>query len=680
MKRILVVAAVVGLFGGFAVPAHALPAAPATLTVTSKQVPNTALNAAAVDVSWAKDAAVTAYQVVAVAAGQTTQFGSAPSCSDTTCNSVVSSLSGGVQYEFTVTAIDANGGTAASKQTAVPASIPGKPSVVTATATASGQVTLSWLPPSNTGGLPLTAYTITDGAAVSKSAAGDATSLAISNLTAGSPYVFKISATNALGSSAADTFSSVIAYGPASAPFAPVATVSDSSVSVSWSAPASNGAAITGYKVFLINGSGADVGTPITALSTATSASFSSLAVGTYTVKVLAANAAGDGSRSAASNTVTVATPSAPAAPVAQVSGSTVSASWSAPAAGSGSITGYTAYLLDANGADVASQIVTNPLSVSFTSLAVGTYTVKVLATSAVGSSARSSGSNAVVVAAPSPLSSPSANATGTSITVSWAAPASGSSPITGYKVYLINNNGQDVGSPVQVAAGTLTATISSVSPGTYTVQVVATNSVGDSTRSPGSSPVIVNSPVVSPPAPAPSSSPSATPTPSVTPTPTVSPTPTSSPTPTVTPTPTPTVSPSPTPSPSQSESPTPTPTSTPTPTPSGSPSSSPEPKPAVSLPKSSAGSTTLGVTVARGVATVKVDKPIQLSVSGKRGVVVKVAITDPIGNSLALKNVKIGPSQRLTTAAFAPTKTGTYLVVVKIGTATKRLTLKVKR
>jgi hypothetical protein len=99
-----------------------------------------------------------------------------------------------------------------------------------------------------------------------------------------------------------------------------------------------------------------------------------------------------------------------------------------------------------------------------------------------------------------------------------------------------------------------------------------------------------------------------------------------------------------------------------------------------VSLPKSSAGSTTLGVTVARGVATVKVDKPIQLSVSGKRGVVVKVAITDPSGNSLALRNVIIGSSGRLNTAAFAPTKTGTYLVVVKIGTATKRLTLTVKR
>jgi outer membrane biosynthesis protein TonB len=85
-------------------------------------------------------------------------------------------------------------------------------------------------------------------------------------------------------------------------------------------------------------------------------------------------------------------------------------------------------------------------------------------------------------------------------------------------------------------------------------------------------------------PTPTPSGTPTPTPTPTITPTPTPTPsgTPTPTPTPSVTPTPTPTPSgtPTPTPTPTVTPTPTPTPSGTPTPTPTVTPTPTPTPLP----------------------------------------------------------------------------------------------------
>lgn len=284
--------------------ASAAPSTPGSVVVVSKSLADTETNKAVVEVSWTPSTGAIAYSVSAVAQGETTRIGSSASCTATKCTSTVGDLSGGVSYGFTVTAV----GSDASQQSAsavsfVPASIPGNPAVVSAT-TGNASVTLAWTAPANDGGSPILDYTVTDGANITQSVPNDRTSVAVSGLTAGNIYKFNIKARNSIGKSSGVDFSQVTAVATPSAPAAPTVSVSTTSVTVSWVAPSSNNSDITGYKVYLINNSGTDVGQPTAATNTSTT--LTSVAVGTYTAKVVATNSIGDSDRSAASASFSV--------------------------------------------------------------------------------------------------------------------------------------------------------------------------------------------------------------------------------------------------------------------------------------------------------------------------------------------------------------------------------------
>jgi|GEM_PF-532076 len=181
------------------------------------------------------------------------------------------------------------------------------------------------------------------------------------------------------------------------APATPTASVSGSSVTISWTAPANGGSAITGYKVSL------DGGTPVTVGAGVTSYTFTGVAVGGHSGTVVATNSVGDSVASGASNSVTVAeppaeptAPEAPAAPTASVSGSSVTVSWSAPANGGSAITGYKVSLDGGTPVAVGAGVISH----TFTGVAVGAHTATVIATNAVGDSAASAASNSVTVVA----------------------------------------------------------------------------------------------------------------------------------------------------------------------------------------------------------------------------------------------------------------------------------------
>lgn len=88
--------------------------------------------------------------------------------------------------------------------------------------------------------------------------------------------------------------------------------------------------------------------------------------------------------------------PGAPAAPTAALSNGAITVTWQAPtSAGTDPITSYT--VQNNSGVTVCSWT-TGPLSCTVTGLSVGTYTFKVAATSAAGTSAYSSASNSVTV------------------------------------------------------------------------------------------------------------------------------------------------------------------------------------------------------------------------------------------------------------------------------------------
>jgi len=187
---------------------------------------------------------------------------------------------------------------------------PGQVTNVTGTA-AYDSANLTWSAPS-TGGVPST-YTVTPylgstaQAATTVTGSPPATGVNIPGLTQGDSYTFTVQASNPNGSGAASAHSAAVVPTGPSAPSAPTglsASPASNQAQVSWTAPGSNGSAITGYTITPYIGSTAQ--TPTQVLSgTATSASVTGLTNGSsYTFTVAATNNLGTGPASSATNSV----------------------------------------------------------------------------------------------------------------------------------------------------------------------------------------------------------------------------------------------------------------------------------------------------------------------------------------------------------------------------------------
>jgi hypothetical protein len=197
---------------------------------------------------------------------------------------------------------------------------PSAPTGVTATA-GNGQATVSWTAPSD-GNSAITSYTITpyvgSAAQTPKVISGSppTTTATVGGLTNGSSYTFTVAATNAVGTGPASAASNAVTPAAPTAPAAPAgvtATTGNATATVTWSAPANGGSAITSYTVTPYLAGVAQAATTVTGSPPATTATVSGLTNGSsYTFTVTATNAVGTGPASAASNPVT---PSAVAAP-----------------------------------------------------------------------------------------------------------------------------------------------------------------------------------------------------------------------------------------------------------------------------------------------------------------------------------------------------------------------------
>jgi hypothetical protein len=142
-----------------------------------------------------------------------------------------------------------------------------------------------------------------------RTAAAGSTSLVVTGLTNGAAFNFQVSATNAIGTSAFSAVSNTVVPAPpatvAGAPTIGSATAGNSSATLSWTAPASNGgSAITGYSVRAF--AGATLARTQAVTGNAGSVVVTGLTNGTaYTFDVAAVNAAGTGAASARSAAVT---------------------------------------------------------------------------------------------------------------------------------------------------------------------------------------------------------------------------------------------------------------------------------------------------------------------------------------------------------------------------------------
>jgi hypothetical protein len=251
-------------------------------------------------------------------------------------------LAGGTTYQVRVRAVNPAGPGAASAAVPVTlAAAPSSPSNLAVTAIVGSQVTVAWSPP--TGGTPPEGYVLEGGLQPGEVLAmlPTGSSLPIFTFVApsGAFYVRIRAYAGASWSAASNELRIYInAPVPPSAPAYLLSLVSGSTVALSWTNTLTGGAPTS----LRLNVSGAWTG-PLP-LPMGEAFTLAAVPTGTYTLSVIAVNAAGE---SAPSNAVTMTVPGAcgsgPEAPrnfVARASGRTIYVAWDAPASGA-AVTDY---------------------------------------------------------------------------------------------------------------------------------------------------------------------------------------------------------------------------------------------------------------------------------------------------------------------------------------------------
>jgi hypothetical protein len=189
---------------------------------------------------------------------------------------------------------------------------PGAPTIIRNATAGDGIATVNWTAPASDGGSPLLGYVVTPYVGYSPRPAttfnSTATTQTVTGLVNGTQYRFRVQAFNAVGTGGFSTVTNPVV--PAlTAPGAPTiirnATAGDTTATVNWTAPASDGgSAILGYVVTPYVGFSPRPSTTFN--STATTQTVTGLVNGTqYRFRVQAFNAVGTGGFSTVTNPVT---------------------------------------------------------------------------------------------------------------------------------------------------------------------------------------------------------------------------------------------------------------------------------------------------------------------------------------------------------------------------------------
>ena len=336
--------------------ATSAPGAPTGLTATAS-------GATQIDLSWTAPAstggsAITGYKIEVSSNGGSSWTDQVANTNSTATTYAHTGLAAGDTRHYRVSAINANGsGTASNVDSATTATtVPGAPTGLTATASGSTQINLSWTAPAITGGSAITGYKIEvssdGGSSWSDQVANTnstATTYAHTGLTAGTTRHYRVSAINTNGSgTASNVDSATTGTTVPGAPTGLTATASGATqITLSWTAPGSTGgSAITGYNIEVSSDGGSSWSDLVanTSNTTTTYQHTGLTAPSTRHYRVSAINANGSGTASNVDSATTGTTvPGAPSGLSATASGSTrINLSWSAPASTGGSaITGY---------------------------------------------------------------------------------------------------------------------------------------------------------------------------------------------------------------------------------------------------------------------------------------------------------------------------------------------------
>ncbi len=364
----------------------------------------------------------------------------------TSTSYTVTGLTAGDSYDFEVIATNGAGDSPPSllpsiSTTAAAATVPGQVTGVTAGATTTDSVALSWTAPASGGAAA--AYTVNvrttagPGPWIAASTTATGTAYTVIGLTAATSYDFEIIATNWMGSGTASAVVTIVTASPAAGTPGAVIGLSTgattfSSIALVWTAPSSGGA-VTAYTVnYRVSGSMFWVAASTTV--TGTSYTVTNLAPSTsYDFAVVATNASGPGATSAA---VTVATPAAPAAAPGAITGlaagsvtsSGVPLSWTAPTTG-GAAADYTVnYRVTGTAAWTTASTAVATTSYTVTGLQPSTsYDFQVIPTNGTGSGPASGtitvSTGAAFTVPDQPIALTAGTITSTTVALSWSAP-----------------------------------------------------------------------------------------------------------------------------------------------------------------------------------------------------------------------------------------------------------------
>jgi parallel beta-helix repeat protein len=272
---------------------------------------------------------------------------------------------------------------------------------------------------------------------------------------------------------------------------APVLTPGNVNISVGYTAPNSNGAAIITYSI-----QRATVSAMTTGLTTVTSLvnpyPSTGLVNGTpYFYRVAASNAAGLGTYSAVASATPATVPAIVVISSTAAGNQTVSLAWAAPLSNGAAITGYDLmYSLSSNVAtftSLSSGLLTSPFVAR--GLTNGSlYFFRMAASNVMGYGPYSLTASNTPRTVPSPITDLSANPStiATSLILSWVAPYNGGSAITGYRWFRSSNADMTgVLTSNATLVTTLSTTVTPLVAGVMSYfQIVASNVAGFSTSS----------------------------------------------------------------------------------------------------------------------------------------------------------------------------------------------------